>query len=59
MVKENFEKDKIIFQKVNEYFNNLKKCDLKFKHHHGECCYLGTTKERLEKYKEFKILLFS
>ena len=41
-------------EKVNEYFNNKKKCDLKFKHHEGECCYIGSANERIEKYIEIR-----
>lgn len=41
------------YLEMNEYFNNLKKCDQEHAHG-GECCYLGTPKERYEKFNEIK-----
>lgn len=41
------------FKEMNEFFNNLKKCDQPHVHG-GSCCYLGTIDERLAKYKEIR-----
>lgn len=44
------------YRMMNEYFNNLKKCDQE--HHHGsDCCYLGTPYERNKKYWEIYYIL--
>jgi hypothetical protein len=41
-------------RQVNEYFNNLRSCDIKHKHHEGECCYVGSVGERWAKYQEIE-----
>jgi hypothetical protein len=41
-------------RQVNEYFNNLRSCDVKHKHHEGECCYVGSVGERWAKYQEIE-----
>ena len=42
------------YKQVNEYFNNLRQCDIKHKHESDDCCYIGTVEERLQKYNELK-----
>ena len=46
--------DSEYMREMNEYFNKLGKCSLNFKHHKGECCYVGTVGERYAKFKEIK-----
>jgi hypothetical protein len=51
---------KNIYFKVNEYFNNIKKCDIHNdeKHNINECCYIGDPYERLKKFNEIKKEIF-
>jgi hypothetical protein len=44
--------DKEAMKEMNEYFNELKQCDLPFPHHKGDCSYIGTVGERYAKYLE-------
>lgn len=41
-------------RQVNEYFNNLRSCDIKHPHHPKECYYVGSIGERWAKYQEIE-----
>jgi len=43
-------------KEMNIFFSDLKKCNInECPKHKGECKYLGTVDERLEKYKKMRI----